>query len=121
MTSKPTGIFLVVHSSTIFVPQFDSPIVSIWQADRSADSGDPEVLKQVDIFSGSQWVWGSESHLSPSIYLGMHEKQLYIQESLSLHKMLDTTSKRVVHAPKFPWQPYPALSKISSFSFNVFI
>ncbi|XP_012256146.2 eukaryotic translation initiation factor 2-alpha kinase [Athalia rosae] len=90
--------------------KFNSPIVSIWQADHSANPESREVLKQVDLFSSTQWLWGSESSLSPSIYLGMHDKQLYIQESQSLNKMLETLQESVVQTPKFPWQPYPAIS-----------
>ncbi|XP_046430565.1 eukaryotic translation initiation factor 2-alpha kinase isoform X2 [Neodiprion fabricii] len=110
----PEGRILAVDKlqpdAVLWQHQFDSPIVSIWQADYSTESRTYDSLKQVDLFSGSQWVWGSESSLSPSIYLGMHEKQLYIQESQTLHEMLDTSPKKVVHTPKFPWQPYPAIS-----------
>ncbi|XP_046487406.1 eukaryotic translation initiation factor 2-alpha kinase isoform X3 [Neodiprion pinetum] len=110
----PEGRILAVDKlqpdAVLWQHQFDSPIVSIWQADYSTESRTYDSLKQVDLFSGSQWIWGSESSLSPSIYLGMHEKQLYIQESQTLHEMLDTSPKKVVHTPKFPWQPYPAIS-----------
>lgn len=55
--------------------QFDSPVVSAWMVDK----GD---LKEVDLFSGLQWNHDrAHGHLksmplSPSLYVGMHRKQV---------------------------------------------
>lgn len=66
-------------------------------------------MEQINLFDSSQWSWGSEySTINPSLYVGMHEKQLYVQENFSLQDSdLDLSSTNVQHA-KYSWQPYPA-------------
>lgn len=104
---------LFIISLIIFIYyQFDSPIVTIWLADASKISivNSSESLEKVDLFDNSQWkigMKGSEYSTRPSLYLGMHEKQLYVQESHN-HK----NSKDIQYV-KYPWQPYPATGKFN--------
>lgn len=63
-------------------------------------------MEPIDLFDSSQWIWGPHFEKRPNLYLGMYEKQLYVQEN---HKnLLDLNY--VQHA-KYPWRPYPAASK----------
>lgn len=87
--------------------QFDSPIVSIWRDDLSQEND--AVLKEVDLFDGTQWTWGSEFSASPAIYVGMHDTQLYVQENTDLTKTIEHSRRRSNDFPKFPWRPYPAV------------
>lgn len=80
-------------------------------------------LESVDLFKNVQWLWKgqdflnpqTEAKLSPSVYLGMYQQQLYIQESMSIKKSLDH-HKQLEHNlisdetdfPKIPFKPYPA-------------
>lgn len=68
-----------------------------------------ESLEKINLFDSSQWAWGSEySTVNPSLYLGMHKKQLYVQENFNLQDSeLDLSSTYVPHA-KYPWKPHPA-------------
>jgi len=64
-------------------------------------------LETIDLFDSSQWVWGLEySGTPPGLYLGMHERQLYVQEN---HKSLLNPNFQYA---KYRWQPYPAASKL---------
>lgn len=89
--------------------QFDSPIVAIWREDAAklySESSNKYILEPIDLFDSSQWIWGPHFEKRPNLYLGMYEKQLYVQEN---HKnLLDLNY--VQHA-KYPWRPYPAASK----------
>ncbi|XP_011166294.1 eukaryotic translation initiation factor 2-alpha kinase [Solenopsis invicta] len=86
--------------------KFDSPIVKIWREDASKISITSGPLEKVDLFDGSQWIWGSEySTIKPSLYIGMHERQLYVQESHSDKNLFDLKHGQHI---KYPWQPYPA-------------
>ncbi|XP_068156101.1 eukaryotic translation initiation factor 2-alpha kinase isoform X2 [Drosophila tropicalis] len=95
--------------------QFDHPIVSAWKT-----NGHDE-LKQIDLFSSAQWLYEQNEEASesapPSVYLGMYEKQLYIQESIRLRKeILDKTqvyqqlTGDTSLMPKIPWKPIAASS-----------
>lgn len=87
--------------------QFDSPIVSIWRENANRDSEDQDLLEEISLFNSSQWIWGPEySTSSPGLYVGMHERQLYVQENSKLKTSLD--SYKHVQPAVYPWQPYPA-------------
>lgn len=85
--------------------QFDSPIVSIWREDLIQTADSVKSLKEVDMFDGNHWSWGSDFVDSPGIYVGMHERQLYIQESKKTNEIVESNPEQI---KKFPWQPYPA-------------
>lgn len=74
------------------------------------------------MFGSARWLWDREEEIydmplpttNPSIYLGMYEKQLYIQESVNLRKEIMDQSSLYAHLtaeshmPKIPWRPVPA-------------
>lgn len=97
--------------------KFDAPIVSIYRMDSN------NKLYSVDLFNNVKWLWEDkdffkpsvDSKLSPSVYLGMFQQQLYIQESnnmkatLEHHKQLDhNLITDEAQLPKIPFKPYPA-------------
>ncbi|XP_072750618.1 eukaryotic translation initiation factor 2-alpha kinase [Anoplolepis gracilipes] len=98
--------------------QFDVPIVSIWRKDTSKTFTNQEYLenkkqinhlKHIDLFDDSQWIWRSAYASSPSLYLGMHERQLYVQENPNLENSLDLFRKNVhIKHKKYFWQPHRA-------------
>ncbi|XP_046865269.1 eukaryotic translation initiation factor 2-alpha kinase isoform X2 [Drosophila willistoni] len=119
----PEGIICAFSKSDpqniLWKYQFDHPIVSAWKT-----NGQDE-LKQIDLFSSAQWLYEQNGgafndepySASPSIYLGMYEKQLYIQESIRLRKeILDKThvyqqlTGDTSVMPKIPWKPIAASS-----------
>ncbi|XP_043277335.1 eukaryotic translation initiation factor 2-alpha kinase isoform X2 [Venturia canescens] len=107
----PEGLVWAINKSNpqikLWQYKFDSPIVSIWRDDfREENSG---ALKEVDLFDGSQWTWGSEFSTSPAIYVGMHDTQLYVQENTDLTKIVEHSRRRSNEFLKFPWRPYPAV------------
>lgn len=65
-------------------------------------------MKEINLFDNTQWSWGTKFLSSPAIYLGMHNKQLYIQENTEFYKSLDTSPRYIQHS-KYPWKPYPAI------------
>jgi len=76
-------------------------------------------LEKIDLFDTSQWIWGSEySAIRPGLYLGMHKRQLYVQENHNNKNLLE--SKYVQHV-KYPWQPYPAASKLFDLFYTVYL
>ncbi|XP_024870480.1 eukaryotic translation initiation factor 2-alpha kinase [Temnothorax curvispinosus] len=102
----PEGLIWAVNKSnptvTLWKYKFSSPIVAIWREDASQISITSGALEKINLFNSSQWEWGSDSAVGPGLYLGMHERQLYVQENHN-HK----NSMYVQHI-KYPWQPYPA-------------
>lgn len=79
-------------------------------------------LEAVDLFSYSHWPWSSTDmpdnyrDLSPSLYVGMFNKQLYIQESEHLRKIIHSSIMGPVGDPlaidfvrkkylRIPWKP----------------
>ncbi|KAI5747140.1 hypothetical protein M8J77_011482 [Diaphorina citri] len=90
--------------------KFGSPIVNAWRL----DSGRVEI---VDLF-GSPQVDDDDIPESPDVYVGMHNKQLYIQESVAMQKKLQSSSMRYqqhlltdeTNFPRIPWHPIPATS-----------
>ncbi|KAH8278465.1 hypothetical protein KR018_003841 [Drosophila ironensis] len=106
--------------SMLWKYKFDHPIVSAWNT-NAADE-----LKPLDLFSSAQWLWDLEQdeeelpnrpQAAPSIYLGMYDKQLYIQESIRLRQeIMDQTQVYMQLTgdtslmPKIPWKPIAASS-----------
>ncbi|KAH8311836.1 hypothetical protein KR044_008223, partial [Drosophila immigrans] len=101
--------------------QFNHPIVSAWHTNEA------DQLQSIDLFSSAQWLWEQEDQQqgelpkqpisAPSIYLGMYDKQLYIQESIRLRQeIMDQTqlflqlSGDTSLLPKIPWRPIAASS-----------
>lgn len=107
---------------TLWQYKFDSPIVSVFRSNVE------NVLYSVDLFANTRWLWEEhssdvfikafgESKLSPALYLGMFQHQLYIQESdmmksslehfkyENLQNNLATSENRL---PKIPFKPIPA-------------
>ncbi|XP_012284008.1 eukaryotic translation initiation factor 2-alpha kinase [Orussus abietinus] len=110
----PEGLVWVVDkrnpSEKLWQRKFDSPIVSIWREDRTEVHNSHRILKEVNLFDNTQWSWGSAYSNSPGIYLGMHDKQLYIQENSAIFKAIEHNAPKVLNYNKFPWQPHPAIS-----------
>ncbi|KAH8292236.1 hypothetical protein KR054_007547 [Drosophila jambulina] len=100
--------------------KFDHPIVSAWNT-NAADE-----LKPIDLFSSAAWLWEQDQaeedipnrpQSAPSIYLGMYDKQLYIQESIRLRQEIMDQTKVYQQLtgdtslmPKIPWKPIAASS-----------
>ncbi|XP_076760849.1 eukaryotic translation initiation factor 2-alpha kinase [Xylocopa sonorina] len=108
----PDGLIWAVNKNDpavkLWQHRFDSPIVTIWREDASIKSNEDKNLKEINLFDSTQWSWGTELSVSPGIYLGMHDRQLYIQENTELHKSLEASPNYLQHS-KYPWQPYPAV------------
>lgn len=84
-------------------------------------------LQPIDLFSSAQWLWDQDENDTelpnapqspPSIYLGMYDKQLYIQESIRLRQEIMDQTKVYQQLtgdtslmPRIPWKPISASSK----------
>lgn len=80
--------------------------MSAWKIDAN------DMLKNVDLFTQSpldaMYQPQSFEGLPASVYLGMFEKQLYIQESDHLKKIINNQLGTVnQNFLKIPWKPYP--------------
>jgi eukaryotic translation initiation factor 2-alpha kinase 3 len=123
----PEGIICAFSKQTpgviLWQHKFNYPIVSAWRMDGSGNS-----LENVDLFSGTDWLWqqnpdaflGQHDHsdIAPSLYLGMFEKQIYIQESVALQKVYKDRQQLTTvlqtdtsNHLRIPWKPFPATSK----------
>ncbi|XP_002096057.2 eukaryotic translation initiation factor 2-alpha kinase isoform X1 [Drosophila yakuba] len=120
----PEGIICAFSKSEpqtmLWKYKFDHPIVSAWNT-NAADE-----LNTIDLFSSAQWIWDQDQndnelpnapHSPPSIYLGMYDKQLYIQESIRLRQEIMDQTKVYQQLtgdtslmPKIPWKPIAATS-----------
>ena len=128
----PEGVICAVDKNApnviVWKHKFDFPIVNAWR------KGSGNEMESIDLFQASQWIWNAndgwrmsvtekedtddEDLLEPSIYIGMFEKQLYIQESDRLKSMVQ---RRIQFSEEFlqsdtnsyariPWNPFPATS-----------
>uniref|UniRef100_A0A1Q3FFI9 non-specific serine/threonine protein kinase n=1 Tax=Culex tarsalis TaxID=7177 RepID=A0A1Q3FFI9_CULTA len=127
----PEGVVCAVSKSTpgtiLWRHKFDHPIVSAWRAkDRNG-------LMSVDLFRGAEWLWNSNNNgqlssadvlkdsnglINPSLYLGMHQKQLYIQESMALMVRQRSDVQEILlndesKFPVIPWKPFPASGQVA--------
>lgn len=125
----PEGVVCAVSKSApgtiLWKHKFDHPIVSAWRAK------DKNGLMSVDLFRGAEWLWNSNGQMSaadwlkdssglinPSLYLGMHQKQLYIQESMALMVRQTSDVQEILlmdesKFPTIPWKPYPASRQVA--------
>ena len=104
-------------NTILWKQKFDSPIVSVFRMDTN------NKLYSVDLFKNVNWLWKGQdffkpsidSKVSPSVYLGMYQQQLYIQESefikstIDHHKQLEhnlISDENEFH--KIPFKPFPA-------------
>lgn len=99
--------------------------MSAWKTNEA------DKLQSIDLFSSAQWLWEQDEELqqqqqqeegkrpliAPSIYLGMYNKQLYIQESIRIRQeIMDQTQNfqqltgDINLMPKIPWRPIAASS-----------
>ncbi|XP_030568124.1 eukaryotic translation initiation factor 2-alpha kinase isoform X2 [Drosophila novamexicana] len=116
----PEGIICAFSKSDpelmLWKHQFNNPIVSVWKI-NAADE-----LQSIDLFASAHWqaeqqAKGKQPSHAPSIYLGMYEKQLYIQESVRLREEIMQQSEHYQQLtrdtrlmPKIPWRPIAASS-----------
>ncbi|XP_032664784.1 eukaryotic translation initiation factor 2-alpha kinase isoform X2 [Odontomachus brunneus] len=111
----PEGLVWAVNESDpihkLWQYKFDSPIVSIWRENANQDTTDQDFLERINLFDGTKWVWGTKySTNNPSLYVGMHQRQLYVQENLELKNSLrDSSSVKHAQPMVYPWLPYPAI------------
>lgn len=128
----PEGVICAVRKTEpgviVWQYKFEHPIVSAWRA------GDKKRLISVDLFRGADWVWNTNGQsmggddsdgsnngmINPSLYLGMHQKQLYIQESTALIVRQTLNAQTVLLTdeskyPSIPWKPYPARPKVMGY------
>jgi hypothetical protein len=85
--------------------------VSIWKEDQVTEK-EATHLKEVNLFTASllDSELDTEFSISPGLYIGMHERQLYIQENPAVQKKIDYSSNNL-RVIKYPWRPYPAIGK----------
>lgn len=105
-------------SKLLWKQKFEAPIVSVYRMDSN------NKLYSVDLFKNVQWLWKNNDFLKqsidskqfPSVYLGMYQQQLYIQESQQFIKDSIEHQKHLEHnltsdeekLPRIPFKPYPA-------------
>uniref|UniRef100_A0A182PE01 PRKR-like endoplasmic reticulum kinase n=1 Tax=Anopheles epiroticus TaxID=199890 RepID=A0A182PE01_9DIPT len=120
----PEGVICAVRKSTpgeiVWRHKFDVPIVSAWRV--SGNNNDQ--LVGVDIFDRTDWMWNGNVDdgestdrpplINPSLYIGMHDKQLYIQESAAMISEREEKMQEIAlltdesQLPSIPWKPLPA-------------
>ena len=66
-------------------------------------------LEEVNLFESTRW--DSEFSDNPGLYIGMHDRQLYVQENSAFTKEIGFSNINT-QGIKFPWRPYPAAGKI---------
>ncbi|XP_071448115.1 eukaryotic translation initiation factor 2-alpha kinase isoform X2 [Hetaerina americana] len=111
----PDGVVCAVSkqkpNKIIWKQKFTSPVVHAWQLDGGH-------MNTVDLFSSATVsLYNTESKVPPSteppkLYIGMHNKQLYIQESTQMQKLAKHLSLQVIESSnnflRIPWKPFPA-------------
>lgn len=135
----PDGVVCAFSRSTpekiLWKHTFNHPVVSAW---RAKDKND---IIGVNLFRGADWIWNGHmqqqqaqghvpdastefkqnSLINPSLYLGMHQKQLYIQESSTLLARRQPVDVQTVlltddsKYPMIPWKPYPARPEVAGY------
>uniref|UniRef100_A0A1B6DK79 non-specific serine/threonine protein kinase n=1 Tax=Clastoptera arizonana TaxID=38151 RepID=A0A1B6DK79_9HEMI len=111
----PEGLVCAVSKvhpyKIVWTHKFSSPVVSAWVLNQGR-------LEWVDLFGGSHPDIKMGEHPipnSPTLYIGMHNKQLYIQESVNmqdrLQKIAGDYQQHMVADnnvfPRIPWKPIP--------------
>ncbi|XP_046385466.1 eukaryotic translation initiation factor 2-alpha kinase-like [Ischnura elegans] len=111
----PDGVVCAVSKEIpdkiIWKHKFTAPVVHAWQLDDGH-------MNAVDLFSTSAMTPYHHGESMPPLtehplfYLGMHNKQLYIQESAELQSLLKHQSVKAIESTKnflrIPWKPFPA-------------
>ncbi|XP_055297961.1 eukaryotic translation initiation factor 2-alpha kinase isoform X2 [Sitodiplosis mosellana] len=132
----PDGIICAVQKNApheiVWKYKFDHPIVNVWKRDENNE------LKAVDLFKAVQGMWRFEgkswtqstdpsifnnngdemAKITPSIYIGMFRRQLYIQESDQLraaqvnvvNHMVGDDATETTSFKRIPWRPIDARS-----------
>ncbi|XP_013794487.1 eukaryotic translation initiation factor 2-alpha kinase-like [Limulus polyphemus] len=102
----PDGMIFAANDEekVVWSHKFESPIVNAWQLKEGA-------FQHVDLFDQKRIIgYESQPGLSPVLYIGIHEKQPYIQHSSGMKDMLFGVTKthHTDHLPKVEWKPYLA-------------
>lgn len=132
----PDGVICAVQKNSpheiVWKYKFDHPIVNVWKRDENNE------LKAIDLFKAVQGMWQFEGKswtqstdpsvifdkgdevemITPSIYIGMFRRQLYIQESDQLRAaqvnvvdhMVDDDDGETTSFQRIPWKPIDASS-----------
>ncbi|KAK0094417.1 hypothetical protein PV326_010938 [Microctonus aethiopoides] len=107
----PDGVIWATNKNNptidLWKHKFDSPIVSIWRENTLINNDNDNKLQQIDLFDSSQWKWGVEFTVCPGIYIGMHNRQLYVQENTNKNNLFKLPKSESANI--YPWQPYPAI------------
>lgn len=104
----PDGLIIAYDKSDpskkLWEYRFDSPVVTVWRDSKLYEGDFNENLKEINLFDSNQWDSEAEG---PGLYIGMHERQLYVQENPSLNQLTayNPMNSQLV---KFPWKPHPA-------------
>nr|CAD7426267.1 unnamed protein product [Timema monikensis] len=88
--------------------KFDTPVVSAWHHREGK-------MTEVDLFSGARMFNDNMGSITPSLYIGMHNKQLYIQESVTVQRSVGNWASNLLtdessNNLRIPWHPVPAKS-----------
>lgn len=116
----PEGVICAVDKVShdiLWKHKFDHPVVNAWRRDEQ------KRLKAIDLFQTAATMWQQEQSwanvgsnnnndqaIVPSIYIGMYNKQLYIQESEKARLEQVKAIEQLVENPtetfaRIPWQP----------------
>ncbi|GLV37655.1 pancreatic eIF-2alpha kinase [Carabus blaptoides fortunei] len=109
----PEGLVYAFSESNqlLWKREFNAPIVNVW-------TWDGRNFQTIDLFTNTQYTWSlNTNNISPALYIGMHNKQLYIHESVILQKFLTSNNRNDRNeiteshsVSRIPWKPYPAKS-----------
>nr|CAD7441052.1 unnamed protein product [Timema bartmani] len=109
-TSSPPSTDDLYFELKIIVPEglFDTPVVSAWHHREGK-------MTEVDLFSGARMFNDNMGSITPSLYIGMHNKQLYIQESVTVQRSVGNWASNLLtdessNNLRIPWHPVPATS-----------
>ncbi|KAF5303410.1 hypothetical protein FQR65_LT08252 [Abscondita terminalis] len=97
-------------SEVIWQHKFETPIVAVWRWNGRE-------LMPLNLFSSPGAMAPKSKTDVPSIYVGMHNKQLYVHESTSMQNILQNYQKTsdkdsVIESrsvTQIPWKPVPAV------------
>lgn len=86
----PEGLIWAINRTNpdvkLWQYKVESPIVSVWREhgdqNEKADGENMTRLTALNLFESTLRNWGDEYTVSPDIYVGMHDRQLYIQENI---------------------------------------
>lgn len=117
----PEGLVCALNKNQggqiVWSHKFNSPVVSAWRLDQGK-------LELLDLFGGTQDqtsdIGDDPIPNSPALYIGMHNKQLYIQESVKMQNKLQEAVDRYQHHlitdehqyPRIPWHPVAVTSAV---------